>query len=96
MGFLNGHPQAIMLSSGLFENNSLKNIYALLSQKSWAEIPSEESSSLKLSLDLSWNNLQERFEKASQFFAMLGLLPGGAAVEDLDLIWGTGWEKWRN
>ena len=96
MGFLDGHPQAIILTAGLFENNTLKHIYALLSSKSWVEFPSDESQTLKLSLDLSWSNLVERFEKAAQFFAMLGLLPGGASAEDLEATWGPGWEKWRN
>ena len=37
----------------------------------------EEKRSLKVSLELSWENLLERYEKAAVFFSMLGLLPCG-------------------
>lgn len=56
-------------------------------------VSEEERRSLRVSLNLSWVNLVERYEKAAIFFGMLGLLPCGAYNDELDLIWGSGWEK---
>ena len=56
----------------------------------------EEKRSLKVSLELSWENLLERYEKAAVFFSMLGLLPCGVFQEDLDWIYGSNWDKLAN
>lgn len=56
-------------------------------------ISEEDKRALKVSLDLSWENLVERYEKAAIFFGVMGLLPCGASTDDLDWVWGSGWEK---
>lgn len=58
-----------------------------------SRISEEEKRSLKVSLNLSWANLIERYEKAAIFFSMLGLLPCGIYNDELEWIWGSGWEK---
>ncbi|KAM3134700.1 hypothetical protein pb186bvf_013175 [Paramecium bursaria] len=99
---LDGHPQGIILAAGLLESYSLKELYNQLSYKQHLELPilgrmtEEEKRSLKVSLELSWENLLERYEKAAVFFSMLGLLPCGVFQEDLDWIYGSNWDKLAN
>ncbi|CAD8105419.1 unnamed protein product [Paramecium primaurelia] len=96
---LDGHPQGIILSSGLLENYTLKELYQQLSYKQLMDLPissrvtEEERRSLRVSLNLSWANLVERYEKAAIFFGMLGLLPCGIYNDELNDVWGPGWEK---
>ncbi|CAD8119890.1 unnamed protein product [Paramecium sonneborni] len=96
---LDGHPQGIILSSGLLENYTLKELYQQLSYKQLMDLPissrvtEEERRSLRVSLNLSWANLDERYEKAAIFFGMLGLLPCGIYNDELNDVWGPGWEK---
>lgn len=61
-----------------------------------SRISEEEKRALKVSLNLSWTNLVERYEKAAIFFGMLGLLPCGVYNDELEWIWGSGWEKLAN
>lgn len=58
-----------------------------------SRVTEEERRSLKISLNLSWSNLVDRYEKAAIFFGMLGLLPCGIYNDELNDVWGPGWEK---
>jgi hypothetical protein len=73
MATLDGHPQAIILSAGLLERYSLKELYHELTYKQIIEIPVigsdgytlEEQQTLRVSMNLSWNSLVDMSEKAA-------------------------------
>ena len=47
--------------------------------------------SLKVSMDISINQLKETEPEAINLFWLIGLLPGGCTPNELDSLWGSAW-----
>jgi hypothetical protein len=96
---LRGHPQATSLAAPQLETKTITQLRADLEKQPIdtllvASVPEDErdaTTSLVLSLGVSVNYLREREPNAVRLFAMMGLLPGGALMQDLDAIWGDDW-----
>jgi hypothetical protein len=83
---LRGHPHAISLAAPLLQNKTLKELYDILNSDkimNWLRSQdmkdSEMSSmtSLKVSMDISINQLHETDPLAIKLFWLIGLMPGG-------------------
>lgn len=96
--FLDGHPQAIALATPLLQDRSLAELSELVNrhgvdQLAVVDIPEDERSAvntLVTSLQVSVDHLRKRNPDAVAFFALMGLLPGGALACDFDGIWSEG------
>lgn len=81
--FLNGHPQAISLSTALLAERSLKEVYQLLMNQSLADefgMKHDEKrgyNAFRISLEVSWNIIKKREPDAALMFRIMGLLPAG-------------------
>ena len=94
---LGGNPQSIALITPLLndptKNITLVDLYTMLTSNKLCEILKSEEiedkmmASLRISVQVSVSMINESDPKSMQLFFLLGLLPGGIGVDDLDKIW---------
>ena len=94
ISLLGGHPQAISLIVPLLRNQSLKDLFLTFWDSNMMDVVHDNSvlhsqtTSLRVSLELSITSLRENQEEALSLFCLIGLLPSGANSEELNQIWG--------
>lgn len=95
---LSFNPHAITLAAPLLQNMSLKELYLHLDSHEITSvlevegIKNTEISSLKISLEVSLKVLKKDSPESLEFFFLMGLLPGGVSEQELDELYGEGWE----
>ena len=94
---LGGHPQAICLASPMLEHQSLSEFFKQLLDSNVMDVleyQEQSYSSLRVSLNISINNLQKNAPQALELFKFIGLLPSGVCQTELTELWGD--TKWRD
>jgi hypothetical protein len=90
---LGGHPHAISLAAPLLEYKSLKELFYAFCDSNVMDALEVSTSknattSLRVSLELSINNIKKTVPEALKLFGFIGLLPGGVTEEELTEMWG--------
>ena len=85
---LGGHPQAISLAAPLLEYKSLKELFYAFCDSNVMDVlevsgSKNASTSLRVSLELSINNMKNAMPEALNLFGFIGLLPGGVTDDEL-------------
>ena len=96
---LGGHPQAICLAASILEHQSLTKLFEQMLESNILDALGNQGkqsyASLRLSLDISIQNLKRNDIDSLNFFKFIGLLPGGVEEDELMQIWGDKrWEKY--
>lgn len=91
---LGGHPQAISLAAPLLEYKSLKELFYAFCDSNVMDAlevagSKNASTSLRVSLELSINQMKKSMPEALHLFSFIGLFPGGVAEEELTQMWGN-------
>ena len=96
---LGGHPQAISLAAPMLKDKTLKNLFLTFCKTNLMDVIDDSiniktaQTSLRVSLELSIQRVNEIKPKALDFFGLIGLLPGGVNNEELLELWGDNtWE----
>ena len=96
---LGGHPQAISLAAPMLKDKTLKNLFLAFCKTNLMDVIDDSiniktaQTSLRVSLELSIQRVNEIKPKALDFFGLIGLLPGGVSNEELFELWGDDtWE----
>lgn len=89
---LGGHPQAIALAAPMLEHQTLKELFQqLLDSNIMDALDYQENQSyvsLRMSLEISINNIKKTNPEAIDLFKLMGLLPGGIRQPELTELWG--------
>ncbi|CAI2370088.1 unnamed protein product [Moneuplotes crassus] len=100
---LGGHPQAISLIVSLLRDSTLKDLFLTFCDSNMIDVVHENSvlgsqtTSLRVSLELSIAQLREKNRDALDLFCLIGLLPSGADKDEITQIWGdNSWKKLKN
>jgi hypothetical protein len=78
----------------------LKDLYLMLNSKEMHDVLKVEGitdstvASLRLSLEASIKILEKDDLECLRFFFLIGMLPGGVYEQDLEAVWGEGWQKY--
>jgi len=97
---LGGNPHAIILAAPILLKMTLKELYMLLNSKEMHEILKVDGitdstvASLRMSLEASIKILEKEDKMCLRFFFLIGMLPGGVFGEDLEDIWGPGYDRY--
>ena len=94
---LGGHPQAISLAAPLLEYKYLKELFYAFCDSNVMDVlevsgSKNASTSLRVSLELSINNMKNVMPEVLNLFGFIGLLPGGVTDDELTKMWGN--SKW--
>ena len=97
---LGGHPYSISLAAPMLEYKTLKELFQqLLSTNIIDGLEDNEIqsyASLRLSLEISIENLKKSKPDALKLFKFIGLLPGGVNQNELTDMWGsTRWKHYK-
>ena len=98
---LGGHPYSISLAAPMLENKTLTELFQqLLSTNIIDGLEENENqpyASLRLSLEISIENIKKNEPDALKLFKFIGLLPGGVYQNDLTDMWGnTNWKTYKD
>lgn len=103
IGLLGGHPQAISLIVPLLRDSTLKDLFLTFCDSNMIDVVHENSvlrsqtTSLRVSLELSISSLREKDQEALELFCLIGMLPSGANKDEINQIWGDhSWQKLKN
>ena len=95
---LGGHPQAISLAAPMLEYQSLTELFQQLIDSNIMDALSfkgkQSYTSLRISLEISINNIQKNNPQALDLFKFIGLLPGGIKQTELSDLWGN--SSWKS
>jgi hypothetical protein len=96
---LGGHPQAISLVAPMLKDTSLKDLFLNFCDSNLMDVVHEKSvlqsqtTSLRVSLDVSITRLRNKNKEALNLFGLIGMLPSGANKEEISQIWGD--NSWK-
>ena len=95
---LGGHPQAISLAAPMLEHQTLTELFQQLIDSNIMDALSfkgkQSYTSLRISLEISINNIQKQNPQALDLFKLIGLLPGGIKQTELTELWGS--NSWKS
>ena len=95
---LGGHPQAISLAAPMLEHQTLTELFQQLIDSNIMDALSfkgkQSYTSLRISLEISINNIQKHNPQALDLFKFIGLLPGGIRQTELTDLWGDA--SWKS
>ena len=95
---LGGHPQAISLAAPMLEHQTLTELFQQLIDSNIMDALSfkgkQSYTSLRISLEISINNIQKHNPQALDLFKFIGLLPGGVKQTELTDLWGDA--SWKS
>lgn len=98
---LGGHPQAISLAAPMLEHLSLCELFQqLLETNIMDALDNQEKhsyASMRMSLEITINNIKKNKPEALDLFKLFGLLPGGIRQDELNGLWGAkDWNKLKS
>lgn len=90
---LGGHPQAISLAAPMLEHQTLSELFQQLLESNIMDAlgyqEKQSYTSLRLSLEISINNIKKNNMEALDLFMLVGLLPGGIKQPELTDLYGS-------